>query len=88
MIISEILEECPDCRKNYPLNENKFKVVEIYAGFEPTEINPVEKYIYFCRHCGTLIKRLRSLSPKEPDKYFKIEFINDEMKVTELQPLI
>ena len=85
MIISEMLEECPDCREKCPFHKEKFKVVEIYAGFEPTEIKPIEKYIYFCRHCGKLIKRFRSLSSKEPDRYFKIEFINNEMKVTELE---
>lgn len=80
MIISEMLEECPDCRKK---KGKSHKVVEIYAGFEPTEFQ-VEKYIYFCKHCGRTIKRLRNLSPKVPDKYFKVEFINDEIKVTEL----
>ena len=49
MIINEMLEECPDCRKKYPMQKEKFKVVEIYAGFDPLEIKPVEKYIYFCR---------------------------------------
>lgn len=79
-----MLEECPHCRKKYPLSEDKFKVVEIYAGFEPTEFQ-VEKYIYFCEHCGRTIKRLRSLLPKVPDKYFKIEFINNEITTTELE---
>ena len=84
MIINDMLEECPDCRKKYPLNEEKFKVMEIYTGLEPTEIQPVEKYIYFCQHCGRVIKRLRSLSSKVPDKYFKVEFIDDEIMVTEI----
>ncbi len=84
MIINDMLEECPDCRKKYPLSEDKFKIVEIYAGFEPTEFQ-VEKYIYFCEHCGRTIKRLRDLLSKEPDKYFKVKFINNEIKTTELE---
>lgn len=84
MIINDMLEECPICRKKYPLSKDKFKVVEIYTGFEPTEFQ-VEKYIYFCKHCGQTIKRLRNLFNKEPDKYFKIKFINNEINTTELE---
>ena len=84
MIINDMLEECPDCRKK---KAESNKVVEIYTGFEPTEFQ-VEKYIYFCKHCGLTIKRLRNLSSKEPDKYFKIEFINNEIKTIELEALL
>lgn len=73
MIIDEMLEECPDCRKKYPLCKEKFKVMEIYAGFEPIEFD-VEKYVYWCKRCGRTVKRLRSLSPKIPDKYIEINF--------------
>jgi hypothetical protein len=76
-----MLEECPDCRKK---KGKSHKVVEIYAGFEPTEFQ-IEKYIYFCKHCRRTIKRLRNLSNKEPDRYFKIEFINNEINTTELE---
>ena len=72
MIITNMIEECPDCRKKYPLSEKKFKVIEIFAGFVPTEIEPVEKYIYFCNHCGRTIKRLRYLYGKKPDEYFEV----------------
>lgn len=84
MIINDMLEECPDCRKK---KAESHKVVEIYAGFEPTEFQ-VEKYIYFCKHCGWAIKRLRNLSSKEPNRYFKIEFINKEINTTELPALM
>jgi hypothetical protein len=81
MIINDMLEECPDCKKK---KAKSHKVIEICAGFESTEFQ-VEKYIYFCKHCGRTIKRLRNLSSKEPDKYFKIEFINNEITTTELE---
>lgn len=80
MLYSYTLEDCPDCLRK---KGKSYKVLEIYAGFEPTDFN-VEKYIYFCKHCGRTIKRLRNLSPKVPDKYFKIEFIDNEIMVTEL----
>lgn len=83
MTINDILEECHDCIKK----AESCKVVEIYAGFEPTEFQ-IEKYIYFCKHCGRTIKRLRDLSSKEPDRYFKIEFINNEINTIELPVLI
>lgn len=72
--------ECPDC--------GKIKTVEIYAGFEPTEFQ-VEKYIYFCRHCGRTIKKLLNLTerfPSDSAKYFKVEFSNNEIKTTKLPP--
>lgn len=81
MIINDILKECPDCREK---KGKSHKVIEIYAGFEPTEFQ-IEKYIYFCKHCGRITKRLRNLSNKEPDRYFKIEFINNEINTTELE---
>lgn len=72
MIVTNMLEKCPKC--------GKAKTVEIYTGLEPAEFD-IEKYIYFCFHCGRVVKRLRNLASKEPDKYFEINFIKDEIKL-------
>jgi predicted RNA-binding Zn-ribbon protein involved in translation (DUF1610 family) len=82
-MIRYTFDECPNCLKKGLSQEESHKIIEIYLGQVPTEFQPIEKYIYFCPHCGWVIKRLRYLRDRKSDEYFKIEFINDEMRVTE-----